>query len=92
MNFFNYLPVDPNPPLPLAVFVRLFTSLNFAFETGHNTPNQTVYLAQALKKDGLEKKARDLLMIFVNTPLLPEYLVEDAEQKELAKKLLAEWE
>ncbi|MBH08986.1 MAG: hypothetical protein CMG74_01310 [Candidatus Marinimicrobia bacterium] len=66
--------------------------LNIAFETGHNTPNQTVYLAQALKKDGLEKKARDLLMIFVNTPLLPEYLVEDAEQKELAKKLLAEWE
>ena len=65
--------------------------LNKAFETGRSTPNQTVYLARALKKDGLDKRARNLLQELVAMPLLPEELVENAEQKELAKKLLADW-
>ena len=66
--------------------------LNKAFETGRSTPNQTVYLARALKKDGLDKRARNLLQELVAAPLLSEELVENAEQKELAKKLLADWE
>ena len=66
--------------------------LNKAFETGRSTPNQTVYLARALKKDGLDKRAQNLLQELVAAPLLLEELVENAEQKELAKKLLADWE
>ena len=66
--------------------------LTKAFETGRSTPNQTVYLAQALKKDGLDKKAQNLLRELISAPLLPEQLVENVEQKELALKLLADWE
>ena len=66
--------------------------LTKAFGTGRSTPNQTVYLARALKKDGLDKRARNLLQELVAAPLLPEELVENAEQKEIAKKLLTDWE
>jgi len=66
--------------------------LTMAYETGSTTPNQTVYLAQALKKDGLDKRAKNLLQELVAAPLLSEYLVENTEQKELAKSLLGDWD
>ena len=66
--------------------------LTMAYETCSTTPNQTVYLAQALKKDGRDKRAKNLLQELVAAPLLSDYLVENADQKELAKKLLADWE
>jgi len=66
--------------------------LTKAFNTGIATHVQTVYLAQALKKDGQDKKAHDLLRKLIVVPLSPGYGVEDAEQKQIAKQLLADWE
>ena len=63
-----------------------------AFEIGNSTPSQTVYLAQALKKNGNDSKAHKLLKDLIDLPLLSDQLVESYEQKQIAKKLLADWE
>ena len=66
--------------------------LTKAFNTGIATHVQIVYLAQALKKDGQDKKAHDLLHKLITAPLSSEYGVEDAEQRQIAKELIADWE
>ena len=65
--------------------------LTKAFNIGEATPNQKVYLAQALYKDGQKYRAIDMLKEVANMQPSTEETVRDWEQIELAKQLLSEY-
>tara|TARA_B100001175_G_C19394256_1_gene583005 strand:- start:58 stop:843 length:786 start_codon:yes stop_codon:yes gene_type:complete len=66
--------------------------LRQAYQTGKQTPTQTVYLARAIYKDGQNDKAIEMLKALILQPLSKDDLVEDFEQHTIAKELLADWE
>tara|TARA_S200000501_G_scaffold8750_1_gene7848 strand:+ start:72308 stop:73036 length:729 start_codon:yes stop_codon:yes gene_type:complete len=78
--------------LPWPSNTKAIKHLEKAFQIGNSTPSQTVYLAQALKKNGNDFKAHKLLKDLIDLPLLSDQLVESYEQQQIAKKLLADWE
>ena len=63
-------------------------NLQFALQIGSKKLNQKNYLAQALIKDGQEKKARILLIEVANTSPNPKSLVEDQFEINKANNLL----
>ena len=67
-------------------------NLKKAYSIGDSTPSQTVYLAQALFKDGQKDKAKSYLRELLKKPLSQNEKVEDFDQHEIAKRLLKEWE
>tara|TARA_B000000557_G_scaffold2747_1_gene2214 strand:+ start:4579 stop:5361 length:783 start_codon:yes stop_codon:yes gene_type:complete len=67
-------------------------NLRLAYQTGDQTPTQTVYLARALYKDGQNDEAIEILNKLILQPLSKDELVEDTEQHTIAKGLLADWE
>ena len=62
--------------------------LQLAIETGKAEMNQKNYLAQAINKDGQQKKAKILLTEVINTNPEPSNLVEDLDDIEEARQLL----
>ena len=62
-----------------------------ALKTGKATPNQKVYLAQAVYKDGQKSRAIDILKDVANMQPSVEERVRDWEQIELAEQLLSEY-
>ena len=62
--------------------------LQLSVDTGNAEMNQKNYLAQALSKDGRDKKARALLTEVINTEPDPANLVEDLDDIEEARQLL----
>ena len=70
---------------------KAITYLTKALTIGEETPNQKVYLAQALYKDGQKNRAIDILKEVANMQPLKEEIVRDWEQIELAKQLLLEY-
>ena len=65
--------------------------LTKAFNIGEATPNQKVYLAQALYKDGQKYRAIDMLKEVANMQPSAEKIMRDLEQIELAEQLLSEY-
>ena len=65
--------------------------LTKALNIGEATPNQKVYLAQALYKDGQKNRAIDMLKEVANMQPSTEETVRDWEQIELAEQLLSEY-
>ena len=70
---------------------KAITYLTKALTIGDSVPNQKVYLAQALYKDGQKNRAIDMLKEVANMQPLKEEIVRDWEQIELAKQLLLEY-
>ncbi|MFL3044312.1 MAG: tetratricopeptide repeat protein [Candidatus Neomarinimicrobiota bacterium] len=70
---------------------KAITYLTKALTIGDAVPNQKVYLAQALYKDGQKNRAIDMLKEVANMQPLKEEIVRDWEQIELAKQLLLEY-
>ena len=66
--------------------------LTLAHKTGESTPNQTVYLARALNKNGQTKKAISLLSSLLKEDMSESHKLEDMDQYYIAKGLLKEWE
>lgn len=66
--------------------------LTKAYNTGQRTFSQTVYLARSLKKTGEDEKAKQLLFDLLDQPLNDTRIVEDRDQKYIAKNLLEEWD
>ncbi len=62
--------------------------LQLSVDTGNAEMNQKNYLAQALSKDGRDKKARALLTEVINTEPSTATLVEDLDDIEEARQLL----
>jgi len=62
--------------------------LQLSVDTGNAEMNQKNYLAQALSKDGRDKKARALLTEVINTEPSKATLVEDLDDIEEARQLL----
>ena len=62
--------------------------LQLSVDTGNAEMNQKNYLAQALSKDGRDKKARALLTEVINTEPSTNTLVEDLDDIEEARQLL----
>ena len=62
--------------------------LQLSVDTGNAEMNQKNYLAQALGKDGRDKKARALLTEVINTEPSTTTLVEDLDDIEEARQLL----
>ena len=67
-------------------------NLEKAYRIGDSTPSQTVYLAQALYKDGQEEQAKSYLIELLKKPFSQSEKVEDFDQHQIAKSLLEEWE
>ena len=65
--------------------------LTKALNIGEATPNQKVYLAQALYKDGQKYRAIDMLKEVANMQPSAEKIMRDLEQIELAEQLLSEY-
>ena len=65
--------------------------LTKALNIGEATPNQKVYLAQALYKDGQKNRAIDMLKEVANMQPSEKGTVKDWEQIELAEQLLSEY-
>ena len=65
--------------------------LTKALNIGEATPNQKVYLAQALYKDGQKNRAIDMLKEVANMLPSAEETVRDWEQIELSEQLLSEY-
>ena len=65
--------------------------LTKALNIGEATPNQKVYLAQAMYKDGQKSRAIDMLKEVANMQPSAEEIVRDWEQIELAEQLLSEY-
>ena len=65
--------------------------LTKALNIGKATPNQKVYLAQAVYKDGQKSRAIDILKEVANMQPSIEETVRDWEQIELAEQLLSEY-
>ena len=70
---------------------KAITYLTKALTIGDAVPNQKVYLAQALYKDGQKNRAIDMLKEVANMQPLKEEIVRDWEQIELAEQLLSEY-
>ena len=70
---------------------KAITYLTKALTIGEETPNQKVYLAQALYKDGQKNRAIDILREVANMQPSKEEIVRDWEQIELAEQLLSEY-
>ena len=70
---------------------KAITYLTKALTIGEETPNQKVYLAQALYKDGQKNRAIDILREVANMQPSKEEIVRDWEQIELAEELLSEY-
>ena len=70
---------------------KAITYLTKALTIGDAVPNQKVYLAQALYKDGQKNRAIEMLKEVANMQPLKEEIVRDWEQIELAKQLLLEY-
>ena len=66
--------------------------LSLAYDTGASTPNQTVYLARALYKNGQKQKAISLLSSLLEQKISETNKLEDIEQHDIAKQQLKEWE
>ena len=66
--------------------------LTLAYKTGESTPNQTVYLARALDKNGQTKKAISLLSSLLKEDMSKSNKLEDMDQYDIARGLLKEWE
>ena len=66
-------------------------NLEKAYGIGDSTPSQTVYLAQALYKDGQEEQAKSYLIELLKKPFSQSEKVEDFDQHQIAKSLLEEW-
>ena len=66
--------------------------LSIAYETGESTPNQTVYLARALYKNGQTQKAISLLSSLLEEEISESNKLEDIDQHDIAKEQLKEWE
>jgi hypothetical protein len=58
---------------------------------GEETPNQKVYLAQALYRDGQKKRAIKILKDVASMTPSTSAIVRDWEQIELAEQLLSEY-
>ena len=67
-------------------------NLEKAYGIGDPTPSQTVYLAQALYKDGRKEKAEFYLRELLKKPFSQSEKVEDFNQHQIAKSLLEDWE
>ena len=70
---------------------KAISYLTKALTIGDAVPNQKVYLAKALYKDGQKNRAIDMLKEVANMQPLKEEIVRDWEQIELAKQLLLEY-
>ena len=70
---------------------KAITYLTKALTIGEETPNQKVYLAQALYRDGKKNRAIDILKEVANMQPSKEEIVRDWEQIELAEQLLSEY-
>ena len=66
-------------------------NLKKAYGIGDPTPSQTVYLAQALYKDGQKEEAEFYLRELLKKPFSHSEKVEDFDQHQIAKSLLEEW-
>ena len=66
--------------------------LTLAYTTGESTPNQAVYLARALHKNGQTKKAISLLSSLLKEDMSESNKLEDMDQYGIASGLLKEWE
>ena len=65
--------------------------LTKALNIGEATPNQKVYLAQAMYKDGQKSRAIDMLKEIAKMKTSAEEIVRDWEQIELAEQVLSEY-
>ena len=65
--------------------------LTKAINVGEATPNQKIYLAQAMYKDGQKSYAINMLKEVANMQPSVEETVRDWEQIELAEQLLSEY-
>ena len=65
--------------------------LTKAINIGEATPNQKIYLAQAMYKDGQKSQAIDMLKEVANMQPSVDEKVRDWEQIELAEQLLSEY-
>ena len=65
--------------------------LKKALNIGDATPNQMVYLAQAMYKDGQKSQAIEMLKEVANMQPSVDEKVRDWEQIELAEQLLSEY-
>tara|TARA_S200000501_G_scaffold367418_1_gene403706 strand:- start:44 stop:805 length:762 start_codon:yes stop_codon:yes gene_type:complete len=66
-------------------------NLEKAYSIGNSTPSQTVYLAQALYKNGDVDTAKSHLYNILKQSLSLNQKVEDFDQHQIAKSLLEEW-
>ncbi|MFL3014222.1 MAG: tetratricopeptide repeat protein [Candidatus Neomarinimicrobiota bacterium] len=66
--------------------------LTLAYNTGESTPNQAVYLARALHKNGQTTKAISLLSSLLKEDVSESNKLEDMDQYGIARGLLKEWE
>ena len=66
--------------------------LSLAYETGEATPNQTVYLARALYKNGQMQKAISMLSSLLEEEISKSNKLEDIDQHDIAKEQIKEWE
>ena len=70
---------------------KAITYLTKALTIGEETPNQKVYLAQALYRDGQKKRAIKILKDVASMTPSTSEIVRDWEQIELAEQLLSEY-
>ena len=70
---------------------KAITYLTKALTIGEETPNQKVYLAQALYRDGQKKRAIEILKDVASMTPSTSEIVRDWEQIELAEQLLSEY-
>ena len=70
---------------------KAITYLTKALTIGDAVPNQKVYLAQALYKDGQKNRAIEMLKEVANMEPSVDEIVRDWEQIEIAEQLLSEY-
>ena len=70
---------------------KAITYLTKALTIGEETPNQKVYLAQALYRDDQKKRAIKILKDVASITPSTSEIVRDWEQIELAEQLLSEY-
>jgi hypothetical protein len=70
---------------------KAITYLTKALTIGEETPNQKVYLSQALYRDGQKKRAIEILKDVASMTPSTSEIVRDWEQIELAEQLLSEY-
>ena len=65
--------------------------LGLANKTGEQTASQTVYLAQALHREGHKTNAEKLLNDLLKKDISTSHEVENLEQYQIARELLKVW-